>query len=105
MSRPNFPSAISAQPLSSSGGMPSEADVGEILRRLDAGRQLSGAELERHIADCCVLWQRAYARFQQHGIPADREEALLWLHEQNRSILARAAAVQEQLHASYWRRR
>jgi hypothetical protein len=69
--------------------MPSEVDVGEILRRLDASRVLSGEELERHIADCCTLWERAYARFQAYGNPADRDEAVLWLHRMNLAILMR----------------
>jgi hypothetical protein len=49
--------------------MPSEADVGEILRRLDASRVLSGEELEQHIRDCETLWKRAYARFRPTTSP------------------------------------
>lgn len=104
MNGPHFPSAIAAQADPGSGGVPSEVDVGEILRRLDAGRQLSGAELERHIADCETLWKRAYARFRAHHIPADRDEALLWLHRQNEAILMRSPGVQAQRHADFEQR-
>jgi hypothetical protein len=54
-----------------------------------SGTEQSQQELEAHIASCAALWQAAYARFQQHQLPADREEALLWLHEQNQAILRR----------------
>jgi hypothetical protein len=68
-----------------------EPDLGEVLRRMDAGRTLGDAEIEQHIADLTLLWQRAYARFQAHASPADREEALLFLHMRDTAILDRAA--------------
>ncbi len=60
-------------------------------------------ELEAHIADCEWQWQRAYARFQAHGFPHDRDEALLHLHRMNQAILARSPAVQAERHAAFER--
>lgn len=68
---------------------PATPDLAAVLQRMDVGRELSGAELEQHIDDCRLLWNRAYATFQEGGNPADREEALLWLHRQNEAILMR----------------
>lgn len=77
--------------------------VGQHLQKL-AARELSDAELEQHIQDTCWLWQRAYARFQAHGNPADRDEAELWLHAQNEAILMRSPAVLAARHAAFERR-
>lgn len=60
-------------------------------------------ELEAHIRDCEWQWQRAYDRFQAHGCPHDRDEALLHLHRMNRAILARSPAVQAERHAAFER--
>lgn len=89
MTGPHVPSTIAAQPHQASGAQPPEPDVGEILRRMDAGRVLSAEELEQHIADCSTLWQRAYASFREHHSPTEREEALFWLHQMNQAILTR----------------
>ena len=60
-------------------------------------------ELEEHIRDCEWQWQRAYARFQAHGCPHDRDEALQHLHRMNQAILARSPAVQAERHAAFER--
>jgi hypothetical protein len=60
--------------------------VGDRLRRAD----LSAAELDQHIEDLTRLWMDAYARFQAHGNPVDREDALLWLHTRDRTHLERS---------------
>ena len=104
MSGHHFPSSIAGASATAESQPQTEPDVGEILRRLDASRQLSGAELEQHIADCSALWQRAYGRFQAHGSPTDRDEAVLWLHRMNEAILMRPAGVQAQRHAAFERR-
>jgi len=40
------------------------------------------AELRQHVADCGWHLECAYARFQTHGDPADRDAAVMWLHQQ-----------------------
>lgn len=85
----NCPTSIAQHGHVAAGAPQADPDVGEILRRMDVARTLSAEELEQHIADCSTLWQCAYARFQEHGNPADREEAVLWLHTQNEAILMR----------------
>lgn len=56
---------------------------------------LTDAELDRHIADLTSLWQRAYSRFQEHGNPHDRDEALRWLHERDQATLARVRRIED----------
>lgn len=56
---------------------------------------LSDAELDRHIADLTTLWQQAYARFQEHGNPHDRDEALRWLHERDQATLDRVRRLED----------
>jgi hypothetical protein len=65
--------------------------VGERLGRAD----LADAELDQHIADLTVLWMEAYKRFQAHGNPVDREDALLWLHTRDRAHLERSRGATE----------
>lgn len=62
------------------------------------------AELEEHIHDCGLLLERAYARFQAHHNPADREEALFWWAEQQSAICSRSPEVQARRHADLERR-
>jgi hypothetical protein len=57
-------------------------------------RDLSDDELEQHIDDLAWSWRTAYARFQEHGLAADRDEALMLLHLHNRAVLARSPAAQ-----------
>lgn len=75
-------------------GLPAETDVTAILQRLDAGRALSARELEQHIADCTLLMERAYQRFEQHQNPADRDEAVLWMHRRDAAVLLRPGVAQ-----------
>ena len=80
------------------------------LPRLDSGNcrtapvtggDLSHAELESHIEDAHWQYRTAYERFQLHGNPCDRDEALQHLHRMNTAILARSAAVQAARHAEF----
>lgn len=53
--------------------------VGRVLQDLAAARVVSDAELRQHAADCRLLMEAAYGRFQETSNPADREEACLWM--------------------------
>jgi hypothetical protein len=67
---------------------------------LDVGQDAAASsarfdeELEIHIEDCHWQYRTAYERFQMHGNPNDRDEALLHLHRMNAAILARSPAAQ-----------
>jgi hypothetical protein len=61
-------------------------------------------ELELHIEDAQHLYLMAYERFQLHGLPHDRDEAVEHLHRMNAAILARPAVVQMERHAAFERR-
>jgi hypothetical protein len=67
--------------------------VGEALETF-ARADLSDDELEQHIDDLAWGWRTAYARFQEHDIPADRDEALMLLHLHNQAVLSRSPAAQ-----------
>jgi hypothetical protein len=67
------------------------------------GEALKNAELEQHIRSCELRWRAAYHRFQQTGLDADRQEAVLWLHQQNQAILSRSEAEQARRHAEFER--
>lgn len=59
---------------------------------------LTDAETLQHIKDCGWHMECAYARFQAHGDPSDRDAALLWLsmqQEAQRSLSPAAKAVRE----------
>lgn len=89
-------STVPGEAVKSCAGEPTP-DVGAILRRMDVCRTLDEAELRQHVHDCALLLQRAYARFEAHGNPADRDEALQWWHEERDAVhqlhlLERAAA-------------
>lgn len=43
---------------------------------------LTKKELREHIADCGWHLQCAYAHFEAHGNPADRDAAVQWLYAQ-----------------------
>lgn len=68
---------------------------------MDPLHPLTAGELEAHIQTCDELWQAAYAKFQAHGLPHDREEALQHLHRRDAAILARSPAVQAARHAAF----
>lgn len=61
-------------------------------------------EREIHIEDCAHQWRMAYERFQMHGNPHDRDEALQHLHRMNEAIRGRSAAVQAQRHQEFEQR-
>lgn len=100
----NSPTPTFPLPAPAVRGTAPDPDVGEILRRLDAGRTLSDQELEEHISDCRCLMERAYARFQAHGNPADRDEAELWMHRRDEAMRMRRPEVQAAREAEIWKR-
>lgn len=51
---------------------------------------MTAQERDAHILSCRDHFLAAYARFEDHGLPSDRDEAYQWLHMQN-------AAIQERL--------
>lgn len=53
--------------------------VGRVLQDMAAARVVSDSELLQHAADCRLLMEAAYERFEESGNPADREEAVLWM--------------------------
>lgn len=76
--------------------------VGEALKTFS--RELSDDELEQHIDDLQWLYLTAYARYEAHHSPHDRDEALYHLHLMNEAILARSPAAQAARHAEFERR-
>lgn len=79
--------------------------VSRVLQDLSSARSLSDEEIRQHSADCSLLMEQAYARFQQFHNPADRDDAVLWMHrrdEANRSLspawkAAREAQIQQDI--------
>ena len=69
-----------------------------------AERRLSDAELDAHIDDCATHLMRAYARYQDSRLPADREEAVLWLELERIALLERQARHGVERHAEFERR-
>lgn len=76
------------------------ADVSSLLRERFDGID---DELEIHIEDAEHQYLMAYERFQLHGNPHDRDEALLHLHRMNAAILARSPGLQALRHAAFER--
>ena len=72
-------------------------------KALPCGMTPEDVELEIHIEDTQQQYLWAYERFQEHGNPHDRDEALLHLHRMNQAILARSPAVQAARHAQFER--
>lgn len=70
-----------------------QRDVGE--------ERVSYSEMNQHIADCGWHMECAYARFQAHGDPHDRDAALQWLHLQNEALAARHRLAGAQRHAEF----
>jgi hypothetical protein len=60
--------------------------IGRVLQDLANARIVTDAEIRQHAADCTSLMEQAYSRFQEHGNPADRDEAVLWMHRANEAI-------------------
>jgi hypothetical protein len=102
--RAELPTSIAAQCAVAPCQPDALLKVGAFLHRLDGERALSDDELEIHIEDCAHQWMTAYERFQLHGSPHDRDEALLHLHRMNTAILARSPAVQACRHADFEQR-
>ena len=53
--------------------------VGRVLQDMNAGRAVTDAEVLQHETDCRRLSEACYERFEDTQLPADREEAVLWL--------------------------
>lgn len=69
-----------------------------------ADRAVSPEELEQHIQDCAWHMELAYARFQAHGDPHDRDAALQWMHLHQEAIRQRSPAAQAARHAAFEQR-
>lgn len=103
----DLPTSIENRLTDGTGGTLLIARVGRILQDMAASRPVSDTELRQHAADCTTLMEQAHARFEEHRIASDREEALLWMFrrdEANRSLspawkAAREAQVQREIAA------
>jgi hypothetical protein len=79
--------------------------VGRVLQTMAAARSVSDQELLQHIADCTLLMQQAYERYEASANPAERQEAILWMRrrdEAQRSMspewkAAREARIQQDI--------
>lgn len=60
--------------------------VGRFLQAVAAARTVSDAEIRQHAMDSAHLMEAAYERFQASGDPADREEAVLWMHRRDEAM-------------------
>jgi hypothetical protein len=88
-----FPKMIEAK--ATAGDCP-KADafaVGVVLPSPSSTSALRDEELERHIADLGRQLEAAYKRFQDHGDPRARQEAIAWLQLQTEAIERRSASV------------
>ncbi|MCY1169048.1 hypothetical protein D9M73_90620 [compost metagenome] len=52
-------------------------------------KPMTAAERDLHIQDCTKHFMEAYARFEDHGLPADRDAALQWLHIRDQAVRER----------------
>jgi hypothetical protein len=75
--QPSHTGAASCEPL---------LRVGRFLQAVAAARSLTDQEVRQHAADCSRLMEAAYARFEAHGDPADREEAVLWMSRRDEAM-------------------
>lgn len=66
--------------------------VGRFLQAVAAAREISDAEIRQHAMDCAHLMEAAYERFQASGDPADREEAVLWMHRRDEAMRSMSPA-------------
>lgn len=60
--------------------------VGRVISDIAAERTVTDDEIRQHALDCAWLMERAHDRFTQHGNPADRDEAVLWMHRQHEAL-------------------
>ena len=61
--------------------------------------EMTDAERELHIADLAGHMEAAYARFEKHGMPADRDIACQFMHMRDDAIRARSAEKQARITA------
>lgn len=67
--------------------------VGRFLQAVAAARTtVSDTEIRQHAMDCAHLMEAAYERFQASGDPADREEAVLWMHRRDEAMRSMSPA-------------
>jgi hypothetical protein len=74
------------------------ARIERMVQELSAGRVVPDDEIRQHASDCTQLMERAYARFLEHRLPSDREEAMLWMHgrdEANKALSPEFKAARE----------
>lgn len=50
---------------------------------------MTAAERDAHIQSCSDHFLAAYRRFEDHGLPADRDEACQWLHLRDQALVER----------------
>ncbi len=62
--------------------------------------QSADAGIEQRITECEQLWLAACLRFQAHGLPADRDEGVFWLHALNQALLERSRRLGAARHAA-----
>jgi hypothetical protein len=62
---------------------------------------MTDAELDAHIRDTGEHLKRAYARFQDSGLPADRDEALQWWQAERDALLLRSERFGSARHAAF----
>lgn len=63
-----------------------QADKEAIL--LDQCR-MTDAEIEAHIQSCSDHFLAAYRRFEDFGLPSDRDEAYQWMHLRDQALRER----------------
>src|SRR5262245_27631761 len=99
--RASYPSQKDALQPEALAGRMAEDRVGRFLQE-QAQRAVSDAEIRQHMQDCTWLMERAYARFQAHGNPADREEALMWLDRRGEAGKALSQAAKDAREGQIW---
>jgi len=60
---------------------------------------MTDAEREQHIADLAGHMEAAYARFEAHHDPADRDNAVHFMHLRDEAIKSRSADQQARITA------
>lgn len=54
-----------------------------------ADKALSHEERDQYIQNCSEHFLAAYGRFEDHGLPCDRDEAYQWLHMRDAAVIER----------------
>lgn len=80
-----YPTSIQPAMSAAMGGCVLMMRVGRFLQDVLYDRQVADDELRQHAMDCTLLMERAHFRFEQFGDPADRDEAVMWMHYRDRA--------------------